>query len=182
MYIFDSIFGIIFSVTAEALIICFVVSILKKYTGGAHAKSPSICATIGTIICISEALVIKHSITLFNLKNLIFCLSLFVFIWSYFIILKLVPVDSKAKPIRTEAKKKRMKKGSIFVLSAYAIVVVINLIIYFFLVNNKFLIYSLCILGGVVWQTFAITITGHRFVEKMDSFLSQILKFNRRSE
>ena len=58
-----------------------------------------------------------------NLK-LIIILGVVIFIWSYYIIYKLAPVDSASKPIVKEEKRKRMKKGSIILLSVYLIITV----------------------------------------------------------
>src|SRR3712207_1558485 len=62
------IFGIIFNVLMEALIVAFSISILRKYSGGAHANSPEVCAVIGTIIAIGESLFICSVKNTINLK------------------------------------------------------------------------------------------------------------------
>ena len=89
--IFVFIFGIIFNVATEALIITFTISILRKSSGGVHASTPSICTIIGTIVGVGFALLIK--LIEFNLIFVII-LGLVVFIWSYITINKLSPVDS----------------------------------------------------------------------------------------
>lgn len=174
--IFVIIFGLLFRVMVEALIICFAGSLLRKYSGGAHASSPGTCVTIGTIICIGEALIFSFLIGPIITTNLLILIGIVVFTLSYYLIYKLAPVDSSAKPIKTEAKKIRMKKGSIFVLSIYIIITVVSVSIYIFFRDKKFLVYSLCLLGGVAWQTFTLTIVGHSAMNKIDTFLNQILK------
>ncbi len=175
-----AIFGLIFGVLIEALIISFTGAILRKYSGGAHASSPWACTLIGTIITIGEALLISFIISpLINLKLIIF-LGVIVFICSYYIIIKLAPVDSAAKPIRTQKKKDRMKKGSILILDVYVIVVILNFILYLFTQENRFLVFTLCIYGGTLWQVFTLTRGGHLTVYKIDAFLDQILIFKRR--
>ena len=47
------IFGLLFNVLVEALIVSFSISILRKCSGGVHATSPTRCTVIGTIICLS---------------------------------------------------------------------------------------------------------------------------------
>lgn len=174
--IFVIVFGIIFRVMIEALIICFAGSILRKYSGGAHASSPGRCIGIGTIICIGQALLFLHLLdSVINLKLLLF-LGIVIFAGSYYLIYKLAPVDNPAKPIKTKEKKIRMKKGAIFVLSAYIIIVVINVAIYIFFRDRRFLIYSLCIYGGVTWQIFTLTRFGHSIMNKINIFLNQILR------
>ena len=46
------IFGLLFNVLVEALIVSFSISILRKCSGGVHATSPTRCTVIGTLICI----------------------------------------------------------------------------------------------------------------------------------
>lgn len=169
------IFGWLFNVMIEALIVCFTGSTLRKYSGGAHASKPSTCTVIGTIVCIGQALIFKFlAKNIINLDLVLF-LGLITFAWSYYIIYKLAPVDNPAKPIRTKEKKARMKKRSVFVLSIYIIIVLTNFAIYFFFKDNKYLIYSMCIFGGVAWQIFTLTSAGHNTIHKTDTFLSQII-------
>lgn len=173
--IFVIVFGLIFRVTVEALIISFAGSILRKYSGGVHASSPGRCIGIGTIICIGQALLFFYLLgSVINLKLLLF-LGIVIFTLSYYIIYKLAPVDSLAKPIKTKEKKIRMKKGAIFVLSVYIIIVVINTAIYTSFGDKRFLIYSLCIYGGTVWQIFTLTRVGHIIINSIDAFLNHTL-------
>lgn len=173
------IFGLIFRVTIEAIIVCFAGTILRKYSGGAHASSPGKCAAIGTIICIGQALLFLFLIGPVITPGLLLYLGIGIFILSYYFIYKLAPVDSPAKPIRTKEKKARMKKGSIFVLSAYIIIVMINIAMYSYFGDKRFLVYSLCIYGGVAWQIFTLTTPGHNAMNKIDTFLNKILIINK---
>jgi accessory gene regulator B len=174
------IFGWMFAVLVESLIVSFTGSILRKYSGGVHASSPGICATTGTIITVGQALFICFILASFiNLKLVIF-LGLLTFVWSFYIIYKLAPVDSAAKPIKTQKKRERMKKGSILILGSYLVIVVLNIIMYLLIQEKKFLIFSLCIYGGTAWQAFTLTHGGHLAVSKIDAFINQILTFIRR--
>lgn len=176
------IFGLIFGVLAEAIIVAFTISILRKYSGGAHASSPGVCAAIGTAIAVGQALVISFVITPLISLNLIIPLGLLTFAWSYYIILKLAPVDSAAKPIKTQKKRKRMKKGSILILDAYLVIVMLSIILYLLTHEKRFLIFSLCIYGGTAWQAFTLTYRGHLTFWKIDSFLNQLSTFIRRGK
>lgn len=174
--IFVFIFGIIFNVATEALIITFTISILRKSSGGVHASTPSICTIIGTIVGVGFALLIK--LIEFNLIFVII-LGLVVFIWSYITINKLVPVDSLAKPIKSEAKRSRLKNKSLRILMIYGIIVILNITIYSYINKYYLLIYSLCIYIGLAWQVFSLTDIGNTVLSKIDSYLSLIL-FKRR--
>ncbi|ACQ53189.1 accessory gene regulator B family protein [Clostridium botulinum] len=169
------IFGYLFNVQIEALMISFTISILRKPSGGVHATSPNNCAIIGTIICVGFAIIVVFlTSSLINLNILLF-LGVIIFVWSYYIIYKLAPVDSKAKPIEKSKKVKKLKKSSIITLSAYSVIILINFVLYYKMMNKKYIIYSLCVYSGIVWQTFTLTQYGHLVVNKLDDFLNYMV-------
>ena len=166
-------FGLLFHVAFEALIISFTGSILRKYSGGAHASSPGICTFIGTIVCVGQAVLISLLISSVANFKFVIALGVVIFIWSYYIIYKLAPVDSASKPIVKEEKRKRMKKGSIILLSLYLIITVFLILFYISSVEKKLLFYALCLYAGILWQAFTLTSPGHLLIGKVDTFLSQ---------
>lgn len=176
------IFGLIFHVTVEALLICFTVSILRKYSGGVHASSQNMCLLIGTVICIGQALLISFLIVPLASTKMLLLLGVLTFAFSYYFVYKLAPVDSPSKPIRTQKKIYRMKKGSIIILSIYLIIVVINFSMYFYFRGEKFAVISMCIYGGVAWQSFTLTRLGHLIIKKIDVFVYQIVSFKGRRD
>lgn len=171
-----AVFGIVFKVAIEALIVAFIGSSFRKYSGGVHASSPDRCAAIGTVICVGQALFFVNLIM--PIINLTFCLAIgaVVFAIAFYLVNKLAPVDSPSKPIRTEEKRIRMKKGSILSLSVYILISVINISLYTAAGEKRFLAYSLCIYGGVAWQVFTLTRVGHNTINKIDTFLKSIIK------
>lgn len=152
------IFGVIFNVMIEALIVSFTTSMLRKSSGGAHASSPEKCAIIGTVVSVGMGIIAKYAH--FDLI-LIIVVGSIIFAWSYYIIYKLAPVDSAAKPIRSHKMKKRLKKVSIITLSVYLAIVLILILSYLLTENLTLLTYSLCIYIGLSWQIFSLTKTGH---------------------
>lgn len=171
------IFGWLFHVGIEALVISFVASILRKYSGGAHAGSPSRCALIGTIVCIGQAALFKFALAHKLNFNMVLLLEMMIFVWSYYMIYKLAPVDSPTKPIRKKEKKIRLKKSSIIILSVYLVITVFILMLYKETGKQNLLIYTLCIYGGVVWQIFTLTEVGHLILGKIDTFLKYLFKY-----
>jgi accessory gene regulator B len=159
------IFGLIFNVVIEALIVSFTISILRKSSGGVHATSPGRCAIIGTITSIGLGFISKYINA--SLGLIIFVGSI-VFIWSYYIVYKLAPVDSIAKPIKNIKKRTRLKKSSIMILSVYLFIVIINILYFYFMKNSIVLMYSLCIYMGLLWQIFSLTKYGHLVMGKLD--------------
>lgn len=169
---FVFLFGLLFHVAFQALIISFTAAILRKYSGGAHASSPGICTFIGIIVCVVPAVFLSFLIVRWGTLNLIIIFGVMMFIWSYYVIYKLAPVDNIKKPIKREEKRKRMKKGSIIVLSLYLSIVAITIMIYVNNGNRNLLVYSACIYLGILWQTFTLTNKGHLILGEIDNFLS----------
>ncbi|EES49075.1 accessory gene regulator B family protein [Clostridium botulinum] len=162
-----AIFGFVFNVTIEALIVSFTISILRKSSGGVHASSPERCAIIGTVASVGMALIAKSINANFSFVILF---GIIVFVWSYYILYKLAPVDSIAKPIKNIEKRKRLKKSSIIMLSTYLIIVIINILSYLAINNFVLLTYSLCIYMGLLWQIFSLTKSGHLILGKLNNF------------
>ena len=174
------IFGLIFHVAVEALIISFIVSILRKYSGGVHASSPSACLFIGTIICVGLAILIKFFLALLIDIKIQLILGELIFIWSYYILYKLAPVDGPNKPIKREEKINRMKKGSIIILSVYLGIIIVDIIIFYYLGGNRLILYAICICAGVLWQTFTLTKFGFVTITNIDALFKYI--FNLKKE
>lgn len=174
--IFVAVFGIIFHVAIEALVVCFTGSILRKYSGGVHATTPTRCVIVGVVVCVGEALFLSAISPLIN-RDLLIISGIVVFMAAYYFVYKLAPVDSAAKPIKKKEKIIRMKKSSIFILNAYVVIVIVNIILYMHFKDKRFSTYSLCIYGGTVWQIFTLTKFGHGVMNKVDAFFNQILKF-----
>jgi accessory gene regulator B len=165
------IFGLVFDVVAEALIISFTASVLRKYSGGVHASSPNTCTLLGVIVCVGFGLLIKLGFApVIDVKAFLMAGAL-GFVWSFCMISRLAPVDTPNKPIKSEEKRKRMKKGSYKVMGIYLLIILINLFFYVFLSSEAFLVYSMCIAFGVFWQVFTLTGSGHKLIEKVDLFL-----------
>ncbi len=171
--------GLIFNVMIEALIISFVVAILRKFSGGAHASTALNCAIVGVLISVIPAYITKN----LNLNiNYIIFIGIPLYIILYIIIYKLAPVDSPNKPIKKEEKIKKLKKGSIILLSIYMIIVAFNISIYYISKNQVFLMYSACIYIGLLWQVFTLTKYGHILVNIIDSLFIKIFQILRGGE
>ncbi|SHH14432.1 accessory gene regulator ArgB-like protein [Clostridium grantii] len=164
-----------FKVTQEVIILTITTSVLRKYSGGVHASSPGICTFIGTLICMSQALVIKYFLMPQITLQFIICISIIIFIWAYYFIFKLAPVDSQSKPIKKVEKRKRLKKISFSILNIYLSLTILSYLGYYFTLNKNLLIYSWCIILGVLWQVFTLTNLGHIAVGKVDRFFSYLI-------
>lgn len=168
-----AIIGAIFNVMIEALIISFVIAIFRKSSGGVHASTAINCTIIGVIISVLPAFIVTRF--KFNL-NYVIAIGVIVFTIATILTYELAPVDSINKPIRKKEKIKRLKKSSIIILTIYMSLVTINILFYSLNKTEIFLVYSICIYIGVIWQVFTLTKSGHIIVNIIDSLLIKILK------
>lgn len=155
------VFGLIFGVLVQALIISLVIGLLRKYSGGVHANSPKLCIVVGTTVAVGFALMIKNFFIKIDLFPAIF-LGLAIFIFSYYIVFKLAPVDSPAKPIKKVETRQKLKKSSIRTLD-FMIVVNILLMVFYINTNSNFYMEMFqCICLAILWQSFTLTNIGHK--------------------
>ena len=82
--------GIIVGTPMEALIICFSISILRKYSGGAHVSTIGLCTTLGVTYCVAFSLISKY--LLLPVLNTYFMIALIAVVYalSFFTIYKRV--------------------------------------------------------------------------------------------
>lgn len=163
----------IFGIPLQALTFYFVTCTLRKYSGGIHSDSPNRCIIIGTFISIFIPLFIDK-ICIQIPFNFIVILQVILFIFSYYIILKLAPVDSINKPINDQELRKYLKNKSILIIVISTILIVILISLY---VNYKYIFLlkiSQCITFACVWQCYTLTQHGHKTISKVDNVLKYI--------
>lgn len=174
-----ALFGIIFKVLLEALVILFIASFLRKSSGGAHATSPMNCALISVIIFGGIALIVKHYIMNLVFSHLIIGMIL-AFIFTYYIMLNYSPVETENKPLRNNKVKARLKKKSINIVLS---LVVMNLILILLFSKTKsyyLLNIAVCITLGVTWQSITMVSLGHKIIDGLDKVLSGTKRLKRR--
>lgn len=161
-------FGMVFDVMLPALVLSLSSVILRKYSGGVHAKTPESCMVIGTIISVGGALILSY----INWKVIdILLWGIGVFVVAFYLVYQLAPIDSLAKPIKNKQRKQLLKKKSMQLLSVYLLIVVILIALFFMKQDQSLLLTTGCIYLGVLWQIFTLTSKGHLVVEKLDDFL-----------
>lgn len=172
------ILGLIVGTAIEAFIICFSISALRKYSGGAHVSSIELCTSVGVIYSVGFSLIIKYLLApLSQVYPMLFVLIV-VYAFSYYAIHKLAPVDSPNKPIKTEKKKRRMKKGSYIVLSVYFAISILLLLLGQHVQNGNSL--GISLLAGIVWQVLTLTKFGLFVLNGISIFVIKI--FGHRKE
>ena len=168
------ILGILFGVLIPTLIICIAVIVLRKYSGGAHASNPEECMLIGILVAVGGSLILTQ--VDWQISNILI-IGITTFLWAFYKVHQLVPVDSKAKPIKTKEKRLMLKKKSYFVLIIYIIIVIGILIRYLQIENQKYLIYIASIYGGVIWEIFTLTMLGHLLIQKIDMLFNKLTHY-----
>ncbi|NOW04765.1 accessory gene regulator ArgB-like protein [Clostridium beijerinckii] len=167
--------GLIFGVFYEALIFSITASILRKYSGGVHASSPSRCIIIGTFSAALAGILINNIFYTIN-SITVAVISGAIIIFAFITVFGNAPVDSIKKPITNIETRKQFKRKSIFVIFIFLFIITILLIF-----NEKFselyyikLIESISV--GVLWQTITLTKNGINFLNKVDFFLKYIIE------
>ena len=117
------IFGMLFHVWIEAIIISVAASVLRKNSGGAHASSAERCLIIGVFIFVLLACLSKFTLIKIPAVIISFILAISI-LTSYTIIVKYSPVDSASKPIK-ESDREKFRKKSIKTLNLLIFIAVI---------------------------------------------------------
>jgi len=163
------IFGILISALIETLIVCLSVSILRKYSGGAHAGTAEVCTFVTVVYCTLTAFISKKVFAGIYNPFAMAAAVILVFATAFVIVYKLVPVDSPNKPIKTEKKIKRMRKVSFIILVVYFAVSLT-----FFILSKDsavFQSYGISLLFGISWQIFTLTYLGSLFIGKINNVI-----------
>ncbi|WMJ79990.1 accessory gene regulator B family protein [Clostridium sp. MB40-C1] len=171
--LFIVILSSIFNVLLQALVLSFTASFLRKYSGGAHATSPNRCALIGGIIFTLLGKLVDKFTLMISIKNTSFIL-LISFLFSYFIVYKLAPVDSVAKPIKKEETRRKLKKKSIVLINLLLLLSITLLSFYHKFQISNLLIIVQCICLGAAWQSFTLTSVGHLLIRYIDLSIKNI--------
>ncbi|WP_432661785.1 accessory gene regulator B family protein [Wukongibacter baidiensis] len=163
-------FGLLFKVFWEAVIISFAGALLRKYSGGAHATSPSRCAVIGVIISVGPALILDK-ISIYTSPIYIIIYALLTLAFTYYIIYRYSPVDTPNKPITKDETKKRLRKSAFKMIHFYFIVITILFICYSKEKSYIYLKFIVSICTGMLWQDMTLISLGHYIVSKLDAIL-----------
>lgn len=170
--------GLLFGTPIEALLICFSVSLLRKYSGGAHVGSMGLCTFLGVAYSVIFALISRYLLLPILTPIPLMIALVAVYTVSFWAIYRLAPVDSPNKPIKTAKKQKRMRKGSFIVLLVYAgISIVLLLLGRYHPIFNSF---NISMLFGILWQILTLTKIGAVFLNRIDLIASNLFGEKRR--
>ena len=158
-------FGLIVSAPIEALIVCLSVSILRKYSGGVHADNAEFCTVFSVIYCTVTAVLSKWLAGVYFAAPMLVA-GVVIYAAAFAIAYRYVPVDSPNKPIKTEKKIQRMRKGSFIILTVY-----FALSVLFYLLSFQapaYRSFGIGMLFGVAWQVLTLTPVGAILLHKLN--------------
>lgn len=167
------ILGLVFAIPLQAFVFYIITCMLRKYSGGIHSDSPNRCIIIGTFIAVIIPLFIDEVYVNISFQLIVF-LQIIIVVFCYFIILKLAPVDSVAKPITNEVLRKQLKNKSILTMTISVVLIIILIILYTNYKNIFMLKISQCITFACAWQCYTLTKFGHKVMRKVDNILKCI--------
>lgn len=165
--------GLFLNVLKEALIFSFSASFLRRTSGGVHSSTPSRCAITGAIVSGIVSWFIKKVLVYMNL-NILLLIVVAVFLIAYYLISKLAPVDSKAKPIKSKEKRNMLRKKSIKIWGVLLLISASSMYFYYIYHVDLFLTFSICISAGVLWQVLSLTYLGQAFINFTDVIFNKI--------
>lgn len=153
-------------IVREAMTVFFVVVTYRKISGGAHCSTLLGCLTVGTLIAVFLAMVIKTGgpgVTETLLRVTV--PSVIAFIVAYFY----APADVPQKPISNLAQRTMLRRLSFlfivlwFTLGAYLWAGQKLNLLYFYAAGNL----------GLLWQSFLLTPPGYRLISRLSFFFRQ---------
>lgn len=141
-------------------------STLRLFTGGAHSRSPLICALLGMIVAPLLAKIAEFVAA--QLPSIALLLVVLIgTALSVPVIYRLAPVDSSAKPIASERERHKFR------LLAVTVTALMVLIQVQFLTRSRFPGLILAISLGIWWQVFSLTRAGHRLAFFLDNLFTK---------
>ena len=166
-------FGLLVGAPVEALIVCFSVSILRKYSGGAHASDADFCTVISIVYCTLAAVASRFLLAVYHPVAMLAAI-LVAYLVTWWIAYRYVPVDSPNKPITSEKKIRRMRKGSFIIIVSY----LAFQLVFFFAGNQRqvFRSYGISLLLGLCWQAFTLTPMGAILLNKLNDLPKYLRK------
>ena len=170
-------FGLIFGFFIESLIIFFAVGLLRRTIGGAHSDNFYSCIIISTFFITLMAGCCKYLFKYLGFIPLTLGISV-VYLLAIILIYKLAPVASPNKPIKTEAKRKRLRKNAFITLGVF---ITASIFLLIFTVEGREYLKNFCIALAlsVLWQILLLTKFGHAFMNFLDSiFLRSKRKYS----
>jgi accessory gene regulator B len=169
IFLFSSIVGILFGFWIESAVVFLSVGFLRRLTGGAHSSGIYSCLIYSVLFVSGISALSVYVLPLLEwYVNVILCGA--VFLYGYVMVALKAPVSPPNKPCRTEAKRKRLRKGAFIVLTLF-LITVITFILCRDLCGRLYSV-GIALAISTLWQIVMMTRAGHAFVDFVDGLFS----------
>jgi accessory gene regulator B len=165
IFLLASVVGLVFSFWLEVAVVFLSVGFLRRLTGGAHSSGIYSCLVYSVFFVCSLAALARYVLSTLSVP-IDGVLALLVFGFGYFMIARKAPVTPPNKPCRTEAKRKRLRKGAFTVLTIFLLLVVLSFV--FKPWCERLYSVGLALLLSTLWQITMMTKAGHSFISFFD--------------
>lgn len=170
-YLVVILFAWILGILPYTLAAAMTASVLRTFSGGAHANSPLNCTLIGVVIFTELGLLSKYSFGLVEIYLPV--LVLVVWFLTLLIIRRYVPADTPEKPIENELQRRRLRRVSTTLVLLWGLLMLFSALEIFSL--SKPIVYSSTL--GLVWQVFSLTPAGYAFAQLLNVLLDRCAGF-----
>ena len=144
--------GIVFGMIKECLCFIFVFIILRKFTGGLHAKKYSHCLISSTILITISLIVVKF-LERNSFQIVFYCITIIATI----VICILAPIESNNKPLS-------LKERKVYKVVSNVLSLVLLMLVYFLWLKNSVFLYSVG--NGLIAVSFFLVSTKINFILK----------------
>ncbi len=146
------------------LIVALTIFVLRCFSGGAHSESPLGCIILSVLLIPLTAKFVVLSAPFFSLPFLLI-LIFFGFLLSLFLVWRLAPVDTPAKPVFSESRRRQLR---ILSLAMVGFVFFIQSGLSYFYPSPVAVMAIPALAAGLFWQVFSLTGPGQRFFAVLD--------------
>ena len=179
IFLLASTIGFAFSFWIEVVVVFLSVGFLRRLTGGAHSKGIYSCLVYSVVgVCLIGSLAC-YAIPLLPFEVNCICVAA-IFIFGYVMIALKAPVAPPNKPCRSEAKRKRLRKGAFTVLSCYLALIASAFVFKAMHVHEGvgagLYSASLALALSTLWQILMMTRFGHGFISFFDGLFTKKAK------
>lgn len=149
----------------QTFIAVTIFSILRSFSGGAHATSPTRCIIVGSIIFL---LIGKLVLFLFNIIPdwMYYVIPVSLSILTIIVIYNFAYATTHQKPLGSYAHGQKLRSIGVVLVFIWLSITMVSYLIVPELIYTKIFIISSCC--GVVWHNISLTPVGNKLVLSMD--------------
>lgn len=155
-------------VLKTALVSAITASLLRVFSGGAHAANPRNCILGGAVIFNVLGLLVKYLTPTSAVSVWLFSIGVLAFTsWSVYMY---APADTPGKPINTKKQRNRLRRYSFIFLVGWSGILFLTLLGVIH-INTEFLNASAL---GTLWQGFSLIPSGYNLIHWIDEILEKV--------